>query len=446
MNPRIAVIGTGYLGATHAACLAELGFDVLGVDVDPAKVDQLGRGHPTFYEPGLGDLLARHTASGRLRFTTSPGEAAQFADVHFLCVGTPQRSDGLAADTRYLVQAVEQLVPHLRRSVLIVGKSTVPVGTAHRVAARAAELSRPGVEVEVAWNPEFLREGRAVEDTLRPDRLVFGVCSAEAEKMLRSVYARQLDRGVPLVVTDVVTAELVKGSANAFLATKVSFINAVAELCEVTGADVVALAEAMGHDDRIGSRYLNPGLGFGGGCLPKDVRAMTARAGELGVLDTMTLLREVDAINLRRRRRVADLAVEECGGSVMDRRVAVLGAAFKPCTDDVRDSPALEVAARLHLKGAQVTVYDPRANSSAAALYPTLGYADDVRAALRDADLVLHLTEWPEFRDLDPAGLLPLVATPRVVDARNALDGDRWRAAGWSFRALGRPGPTGELT
>jgi UDPglucose 6-dehydrogenase len=442
MNPRIAVIGTGYLGATHAACLAELGFDVLGVDVDPAKVEQLGRGRPTFYEPGLADLLARHTASGRLRFTTSPAEAAQFADVHFLCVGTPQRSDGLAADTGHVVQAVEQLVPHLRRSVVIVGKSTVPVGTAHRVAARAAELARPGVEVEVAWNPEFLREGRAVDDTLRPDRLVFGVCSTEAEKTLRSVYARQLDQGVPVVVTDVVTAELVKGSANAFLATKVSFINAVAELCELTGGDVVALAEAMGYDGRIGSRYLNPGLGFGGGCLPKDVRAMTARAGELGVFHTVTLLREVDAINLRRRQRVVDLAVEECGGSVMDRRVGVLGAAFKPCTDDVRDSPALDVAARLHLQGAQVTVYDPRANSNAAALYPTLGYADHVTAAVRDADLVLHLTEWPEFRELDPAELLPLVAVPRVVDARHALDADRWRAAGWTYRALGRPHPS----
>ena len=442
MNPNIAVIGTGYLGATHAACLAELGFDVLGVDADPVKVDRLGRGRPTFYEPGLADLLARHTASGRLRFTTSPAEAAQFADVLFLCVGTPQRADGLAADTGHVVQAVEQLVPHLRRSAVIVGKSTVPVGTAHRVAASAAELARPGVEVEVAWNPEFLREGRAVEDTLRPDRLVFGVGSAEAEKLLRAVYARQLDQGVPLVVTDVITAELVKASANAFLATKVSFINAVAELCEVTGGDVVALAEAMGYDGRIGSRYLNPGLGFGGGCLPKDIRAMTARAGELGVFHMVTFLREVDAINLHRRRRVIDLAVDECGGSVLGRRVGVLGAAFKPRTDDVRDSPALDVAARLNLEGAQVTVYDPRANVNAAALYPTLGYADDVAGAVRDADLVLHLTQWPEFCDLDPAELLPLVATPRIVDARNALDADRWRAAGWSYRALGRPSPS----
>jgi len=442
MSQRIAVIGTGYLGATHAACLAELGFEVLGVDVDPAKVGQLGRGRPTFYEPGLADLLSRHTASGRLRFTTSPAEAAQFADVHFLCVGTPQRCDGLAADTRHVVQAVEQLVPHLERSVVIVGKSTVPVGTAHRVAARAAELARPGVEIEVAWNPEFLREGRAVEDTLRPDRLVFGVCSAEAEKMLRSVYARQLDQGVPVIVTDVVTAELVKSSANAFLATKVSFINAVAELCEVTGGDVVALAEAMGLDGRIGSRYLQPGLGFGGGCLPKDVRAMTARAGEIGVFHAVTLLREVDAINLRRRERLVDLAVEECGGSVLERRVGVLGAAFKPHTDDVRDSPALDVAARLHLQGAQVTVYDPRANSSAAARYPTLGYADDVTGAVRDADLVLHLTEWPEFRELDPAELRKLVATPLVIDGRNALDAHRWRASGWTYRALGRPNPS----
>jgi UDPglucose 6-dehydrogenase len=439
MHQRVTVVGTGYLGTTHAACLAELGFEVLGVDVDAAKVERLAQGRPPFYEPGLGDLLRTHTGSGRLRFGTSFAEAAAFADVHFLCVGTPQRADGLAADTGFLMKAVERLVPHLRGPATVVGKSTVPVGTADALAARAAELAAPGVEVEVAWNPEFLREGHAVADTLRPDRLVFGCPSAEAEKVLRDVYASLLDDGVPLVVTDVATAELVKSSANAFLATRISFINAVSELCEAAGGDVVALAEALGYDDRIGHRSLHAGLGFGGGCLPKDLRALMARAGELGVDQALTLLREVDAINLRRRRRMVDLAVEECGGSVTGRRIGVLGAAFKPLTDDVRDSPALDVAAQLQLRGARVRVYDPQANRNAAALFPTLDYADSLRAAVRDAHLVLHLTEWAEFRAVDPAALLPLVADPRVLDGRNALDPARWRAAGWSYRALGRP-------
>jgi UDPglucose 6-dehydrogenase len=439
MKLRIAVIGTGYLGATHAACLAELGFEVLGVDVDPAKVETLSAGGAPFFEPRLDALLRAHTGSGRLRFGTSLAEAAGFADVFFLCVGTPQRADSPAADTGALTDAVERLVPHLRRPSLLVGKSTVPVGTARMLDARAAALTRPGVDVEVAWNPEFLREGHAVEDTVRPDRLVFGVPSAESEKVLREVYAGPIDDGVPVVVTDVVTAELVKVSANAFLATKISFINAVSELCEVSGGDVVRLAEALGYDDRIGRRGLNAGLGFGGGCLPKDIRAMMARADELGVDEATSLLREVDAINQRRRDRMVDLVLDECGGSVRGRRIAVLGAAFKPDTDDVRDSAALDVAAQLHARGARVRVYDPRANANAAAMFPALTYVDGVEDAARDAHLVLHLTEWAEFRRLDPAELLPLVAEGRVVDGRNALDAHRWRAAGWSYRAPGRP-------
>jgi UDPglucose 6-dehydrogenase len=439
MSRRVAVIGTGYLGAAHAACMAELGFEVLGVDVDPAKVSALSEGRSPFYEPSLSPLLRQHTRTGRLRFSASPQQAADFADVFFLCVGTPQRTDGYAADVSSLVDVVETLVPMLRRPATLVGKSTVPVGTAERLATRVRALAPHEVDVELAWNPEFLREGHAVEDTLRPDRLVLGVTSAESEKVLREVYADLLDSGVPVVVTDLPTAELVKVSANAFLATKVSFVNAVAELCEVSGADVMALTEALGYDGRIGHRFLDAGLGYGGGCLPKDVRAMMARAGELGVDEAMSLLREVDAINMRRRRRTVDLAVEECGGTVRDTRIAVLGAAFKPGTDDVRDSPALEVAAQLHLQGADVRVYDPQANAGAAQTYPTLTYVDSLEDSVRDADLVLHLTEWAEFRAVDPARLLPLVAQPRVLDGRNALDGGRWRAAGWRYRALGRP-------
>jgi UDPglucose 6-dehydrogenase len=439
MGMRITVLGTGYLGATHAAGMAELGHDVLGVDVDAAKVAALAAGRVSFYEPALEDLVARHVASGRLRFTTSTVEAADFGDVHFVCVGTPQRQGGYGADLSAVDGAVEGLARHLTREALVVGKSTVPVGTAERLSDRLREIAPAGAMVELAWNPEFLREGHAVEDTLRPDRLVAGVQSTRAERVLREVYAEPLASGVPFVVTDLVTAELTKVAANSFLATKVSFINAMAELCEATGADVVTLADAIGYDPRIGRRYLNAGLGFGGGCLPKDIRAFMARAGELGVDQALTFLREVDSINMRRRHRMVDLARQECDGDVLGKRIGVLGAAFKPRSDDVRDSPALNVAAQLQLQGAHVSIYDPRANANARALFPTLRYADSVAEAVRDADLVLHLTEWEEFRELDPEPIGEIVAKRRILDGRNALDPDRWRRAGWTYRALGRP-------
>lgn len=439
MSERVGIVGAGYLGTTHAACLAHLGFDVLVAETDTAKVDGLRAGRLPFYEPGLLELVQRHTASGRLRFTTSVRELADHADVHFICVGTPQRQDGPAADTEQVLTAVETLVPHVTRPTFLVGKSTVPVGTAAQLTELSRRLAPPGVLVEVAWNPEFMREGHAVPDTLSPDRLVFGVASAEAEKVLRHVYAALLARNVPVIVTDLATAELVKVAANAFLATKISFANAMAELCEATGGDVLTLTDAIGYDERIGHSFLRPGLGFGGGCLPKDIRAFMARAGELGVHEALTFLREVDSINMRRRRRMVEMAVEECQGSVLGRRIAALGASFKPQTDDVRDSPALNVAAQLQLHGAQVSVYDPRSNESAARLFPTLRYVDSVISALQGAHLVLHLTEWPEFARLDPVRLRPLVAEPRILDGRNTLDPVLWRRAGWSYRALGRP-------
>ncbi|MET8766055.1 UDP-glucose/GDP-mannose dehydrogenase family protein [Streptomyces sp. NPDC004658] len=431
---RLTVIGTGYLGATHAACMAELGHDVLGVDVDPEKVAALSAGRVPFHEPGLPELIAKHTASGRLRFTTSYAEAGAFGEVHFVCVGTPQRADSGAADLSHVDAAFAALAAHAAPDALVVGKSTVPVGTAERLARTYA--------TEVAWNPEFLREGFAVEDTLRPDRLVFGVDSARAETILRAVYAPVLAAGTPLVTADFPTAELVKTAANAFLATKISFINAMAEVCEAAGADVRTLAEALGHDDRIGPKFLRAGIGFGGGCLPKDIRAFAHRAEELGV--PLTFLREVDAINMRRRDRVVELARELCGSDLLGARVAVLGAAFKPGSDDIRDSPALAVAARLRLEGADVTVHDPEAMDNARKAFPLLGYALTVEDALRGADLVLHLTEWPQFREIDPERAAALVARPRIVDGRGVLDGGRWAAAGWLFRALGTPAPAGE--
>jgi len=438
-RPRLTVIGTGYLGATHAACMAELGFEVLGLDVDPEKVAALQAAQVPFYEPGLDELIAKQVAAGRLRFTTSVEEVATFGDVHFLCVGTPQKRGEFAADLRYVDAAVDALAPHLRRPCLVAGKSTVPVGTAARLADRLAELAPAGADVELAWNPEFLREGFAIQDTLRPDRLVIGVAGGGAEQVLRNVYAPLLDAGVPMIVTDFPTAELVKVSANAFLATKISFINAMAEVCEIAHADVTQLGKALALDPRIGGRFLVAGLGFGGGCLPKDIRAFMARAGELGADQALSFLREVDAINMRRRARMIDLAREQCDGSVLGKRVVVFGAAFKPDSDDIRDSPALSVAASLQLQGAQVTVYDPKANDNARKMFPTLEYADSALEAADRAHVVLHLTEWSEFAALDPEVLGRVVATRRIVDGRNALDPGRWRGAGWTYRALGRP-------
>jgi UDPglucose 6-dehydrogenase len=435
-RPRLTVLGTGYLGATHAVCMAEVGFDVLAVDVDEAKITSLAAGTVPFFEPGLPELLRKNLDSGRLRFTTSYEEVAAFGDVHFVCVGTPQKKGEYAADLSYVNSCFRGLAPYLREGALVVGKSTVPAGTAERLALELADLAP---SAELAWNPEFLREGFAIEDTLTPDRLVFGVRSDRAEALLRAAFAPVIDVPTPVVVTDFATAQLVKVAANAFLATKISFINAMAEVCEVTGGDVTMLSEALSYDDRIGGRFLHAGLGFGGGCLPKDIRAFMARAGELGVDQALSFLREVDAINLRRRARMVDLAREELEGSVTGARIAVLGAAFKPNSDDTRDSPALDVAATLQRQGATVTVYDPAAMANAEALHPELSFASSALEAADRADLVLHLTEWQEFRQMDPRILDGVVAHKKILDGRNALDPQRWRDAGWTYRALGRP-------
>jgi UDPglucose 6-dehydrogenase len=437
----ISVIGTGYLGAVHAASMADLGHHVVAVDTDADKVAALGTGHAPIFEPGLDDLLARVLPTGRLRFTTDIS-AATAAAVHFVCVGTPQMKGENRADTSYVEAAAEGLAPFLDGDSLVVGKSTVPVGTAGRLKERMQAKARDGIHVRLAWNPEFLREGFAVVDTIAPDRFVYGVEGDTADAdvaLLDEVYAVPLATGTPRLVTDYATAELVKVAANAFLATKISFINAMSEVCEAAGGDVVTLAEAIGYDKRIGHAFLGAGVGFGGGCLPKDIRAFMARAGELGADQAVTFLREVDAINLRRRARMVDLAREACGGSLVGRRVAVLGAAFKPNSDDIRDSPALDVADSCLQAGATVRVHDPKAMPAARRARPELGYGETVEDVLRGADVTLHLTEWQEYQDLDPAALKPLVAHPVVIDGRNRLDPHVWRAAGWTYRALGRP-------
>lgn len=432
---RVSVIGCGYLGAVHAACMADLGHEVIAVDIDAAKIAALAAGDPPFFEPGLQELLVSSLATGRLTFSTELQDVAGCA-VHFVAVGTPQVADGYAADLTYVDAAVQSLVPHLAPGDVVAGKSTVPVGTA----ARLAELIEP-TGAKLAWNPEFLREGFALEDTLHPDRLVYGVRPGDDASVaaLDEVYASTIAAGTPRIVTDFATAELVKVSANAFLATKISFINAMAEIAEATGADVTQLADAIGHDARIGRKFLGAGLGFGGGCLPKDLRGFIARAEELGLGDSLTFLGEVDAINLRRRERAVQLAVELVGGDPVGKRIAVLGLAFKPNSDDVRDSPALVVATQLAALGAEVVATDPEAIHRSELLHPELVTAPTALEAAAGADAVLLLTEWQEYRELDPDALGSVVRQRAILDGRNVLDPGLWRAAGWRYAGLGRP-------
>ncbi|MCW2131458.1 UDP-glucose dehydrogenase family protein [Arthrobacter sp. VKM Ac-2550] len=436
---RISVIGCGYLGAVHAASMAKLGHEVVGIDVDQRKITELQAGRAPFFEPGLPELLTEVQETGRLKFSTSMADA-EGAQVHFVCVGTPQRKGEYAADLTYVDSAFYELIPYLHEGDIAVGKSTVPVGTAARLADMVAAKA-PGAVL--AWNPEFLREGHAVKDTLTPDRFVYGVPAGEngarATAALDEVYATPLSNDTPRLVVDYATAELVKTAANSFLATKISFINAMAEVCEAAGADVTALADAIGMDERIGRKFLNAGVGFGGGCLPKDIRAFMARAGELGADQALTFLREVDAINMRRRSRVVELTRELVGGSLIGKRITVLGAAFKPESDDVRDSPALSVAQQLQLQGATVTVTDPEALPNAKGRFPELSYEPDTKTALAKAHALVLLTEWKEYRELDPAAVANLVDEKSILDGRNVLDAAIWREAGWTYKGIGRP-------
>lgn len=434
MTLKLSVVGTGYLGATHAACMSSLGFTVVGVDTDAQKIAQLSRGELPFYEPGLDTLLASEIKTGRLTFTTDFSAVAD-ADVHFICVGTPQSKDGLAADLTYVKASVAAIAPFLKSGSLVVGKSTVPVGTAQMLRDQLA-ISAP--EADLAWNPEFLREGFAVEDTLTPNRLVVGVANDRAETILKEVYAPVIALGTPWIRADLPTAELVKVAANSFLATKISFINAMAEVCEAAGGDVTVLAKAIGYDPRIGNRFLQAGIGFGGGCLPKDIRAFMARAEELGAKQALEFLREIDQINLRARQRVIDVVRADLSEDLTQYKIAVLGATFKPDSDDVRDSPALDIAAQLHAAGAKVVVHDPKGIEPARKRFPTLAFEEDVRVAVKDADAILHLTEWKEYRELDPGAIGQLVKSKFLIDGRNMLDRDKWRSAGWRVHALGR--------
>ena len=436
---KLSVIGCGYLGAVHASAMAELGHDVVGIDIDARKIDQLAAGTPPFFEPGLPEILTSAMASGRLRFSADIADAAG-AQVHFIGVGTPQKAGSHAADLSYVDAAVQSLLPHLAAGDLVVGKSTVPVGTAARL---AGVIEASGSGASLAWNPEFLREGFAVKDTISPDRLVYGVpagaAGEHATALLNEVYASAMAAETPLIVTDYATAELVKVAANAFLATKISFINAMSEIADVSGANITELADAIGFDNRIGRRFLNAGVGFGGGCLPKDVRAFTARAEELGRGESVSFLKEVDAINMRQRQRVVAMTLQALDKPVYTAKVAVLGLSFKPYSDDVRDSPALDVAVQLRGLGADVMATDPQGIENSRLRHPQLTYSTSIEETLRAADAVVLVTEWAEFKQIDPVWAATLVRVPIIIDGRNTLDAAAWRAAGWTYLGLGRP-------
>jgi UDPglucose 6-dehydrogenase len=434
MAMKITVIGLGYLGATHAVAMAKVGHQVIGIEPNQQKIDSLVQGKAGFFEPGLDEELAKQIAAGRIEFKLSHDESSREADVHFICVGTPQTPGSMAADTRYLESAIRDVAPYLRSDALVVGKSTVPVGTAVKLTAQLAQATGFD-QPNLAWNPEFLREGTALEDSLNPDRLVIGVTNERSEELLRKVFAPMIDAGVPFLVTDLATAELVKAAANAFLATKISFINAMAEIAEVSGADASQLAKAIGYDERIGNKFLRNGVGFGGGCLPKDIRALMARAEELGVGESVAYLHEIDKINLRRRDRVIQLLKAELG-NLSGKRVLILGAAFKPDSDDVRDSPALAIALLAKGEGADVVVHDPVALHGVALKHPELHLEQDLAKAFIDADALVLATEWKEYRELDPTSVS--VRNKFIIDGRNVLDVAKWQQAGFRVSALGR--------
>ena len=441
---RLSVIGTGYLGVTHAACMASLGHSVVALDIDEVKIAALSVGTVPFHEPELPELLQASIASGNLAFTSSWSDVAVGADVHFLCVGTPQSAGSDAADMGQIRAAVATLAPLLSKPCIVVGKSTVPVGTAQWIADYFEANSPAGKDVHLVWNPEFLREGFAVKDTLYPDRIVLGVSHSSDVEVLREVYASALKNDAPLISTDYATAELVKVAANAFLATKISFINAFADLADKVGADVGTLADAIGHDSRIGRRFLNAGIGFGGGCLPKDIRALQARANELGLGEQFEFLKNVDSVNKSRRARMVELA-REALGSIDGKTITILGAAFKPDSDDIRDSPALDIALALANSGAAVQLHDPVALPQVRARNLPVTAIDDVSEAFANADLVLHLTEWKNYRDLNPATLGGKVSSKRIIDGRNVLDREVWSNAGWHITYLGKPGSLAAL-
>lgn len=432
---RIAMIGTGYVGLVSAACFSQFGHEVICVDKDQKKIDILRDGQMPIYEPGLDQLVINNVSQGRLKFTTDIKRAIQDVDVVYIAVGTPSRRGDGFADLSYVFAAVEEVAALLERYTIIALKSTVPVGTAEKVRDTIKRVN-PRIDFDVVSNPEFLREGSAIEDFIRPDRIVIGTTSPKAAEMMRQLYAPLFINETPILETSLQSAELIKYAANAFLATKISFINEIANLCEATGANVQEVARGIGLDKRIGDKFLHAGPGYGGSCFPKDTRALIQSAKEAGV--ALRIVDAVTTVNDDRKLHMADKIIAACGGDVKGKAIAILGVTFKPNTDDMREAPSLDIIPVLQQQGAKVSVFDPQAHLEARSMLQDINWASDAYDCAQGADCLVILTEWNEFRALDMSRIKQIVRVPLIVDLRNIYKPKEMSAQGFDYFSIGR--------
>jgi UDPglucose 6-dehydrogenase len=435
---RIAMIGSGYVGLVSGACFAQFGHDVVCIDKDAAKIARLNKGEIPIYEPGLDKLVADNERAGRLSFGLDLGEAVGNADAVFIAVGTPARRGDGHADLSYVYAAAAEIADAIRGYTVVVTKSTVPVGTGREV-ARIIREARPAAEFDVCSNPEFLREGAAIEDFMKPDRVVIGVETQRARDVMTAVYRPLNLIQTPMVFTNIETAEVTKYAGNAFLATKITFINEIADLCEKVGADVHDVARGIGLDGRIGRKFLHPGPGFGGSCFPKDTLALAYTAREANT--PQTIVEQVIEVNNARKRKMAHKVIEFCGGSVAGLTVGVLGLTFKANTDDMRDAPSLDIVPALQAAGAKIVAFDPEGMKEAARMMPGIAFARTAYEAAAGADVLVVITEWHEFRGLDPRRLKEAMRKPRIVDLRNIFNPEEMRGLGFAYEGIGRPRP-----
>ncbi|MBM3648601.1 MAG: UDP-glucose/GDP-mannose dehydrogenase family protein [Alphaproteobacteria bacterium] len=433
---RIAMIGSGYVGLVSGACFAQFGHDVVCVDKDAGKIARLGKGEMPIYEPGLDRLVADNVRAGRLSFSTGLGDAVGNADAVFIAVGTPARRGDGHADLSYVYAAAAEVADAIRRYTVVVTKSTVPVGTGREV-ARIIRETRPAAEFDVCSNPEFLREGAAIEDFMKPDRVVIGVESQRAREVMAAIYRPLNLIQTPMVFTNIETAEVTKYAGNAFLATKITFINEIADLCEKVGADVHDVARGIGLDGRIGRKFLHPGPGYGGSCFPKDTLALAYTAREANA--PQTIVEQVIEVNNARKKRMAQKIIDFCGGSVRGLTVGVLGLTFKANTDDMRDAPSLDIVPALQAAGAKIVAFDPEGMAEAAKLLKDITFAKTAYDAAFEADVLVVITEWHEFRGLDPRRIKQVMRQPRIVDLRNIFDPEEMRGLGFAYEGVGRP-------
>ena len=435
---RITMIGSGYVGLVSGACFAYFGHDVVCVDKDASKIARLKGGEMPIFEPGLEKLVADNVRAERLTFSTNLSDAVASAEAVFIAVGTPTRRGDGHADLSYVYAAAAEIAKAITHYTVVVTKSTVPVGTGREV-ARIIREAQPVADFDVASNPEFLREGAAIEDFMKPDRVVIGVESQRARDVMATVYRPLNLIQTPMVFTNIETAEVTKYAGNAFLATKISFINEIADLCEKVGADVHDVARGIGLDGRIGRKFLHPGPGFGGSCFPKDTLALAYTAREVDA--PQTIVEQVIQVNNTRKKRMAKKVIDFCGGSVAGLTIGVLGVTFKANTDDMRDAPSLDIVPALQAAGAKVVAFDPEGMHEAARLLPGVTFAKTAYDALTDADVMVVITEWHEFRGLDPRRIKEAMRKPRIVDLRNIFDPDEMRGQGFAYEGIGRPQP-----